>query len=351
MIFLSAMRSILHGAPLAGKTAAFAEDLGTPSEPSRILQRIMLEVRSLHKRYGDLTAVHEVSFAAREGEMVGLLGPNGAGKTTTVSMIAGLLPPDSGEVRIAGGVVRSETDPVKRRMGLVPQEVALHDELTARENLALAGALYGMSGAALRSAMDRSLEIAGLTDRAKDRTATFSGGMKRRLNLAAALLHDPQILLLDEPTVGVDPQSRNAIFTNLEQLKARGKTLVYTTHYMEEAERLCDRIIIIDHGNVIANDTLDAVRRLVPNLNVLQMEILNPGNNGWYASLQELPGVESVEGENHTLRVQVRDLLEVSPHVLGWLRQHGYECSHIASQRADLETVFLTLTGRSVRNA
>jgi ABC-2 type transport system ATP-binding protein len=311
----------------------------------------MLEVKSLHKRYGDLVAVHDVSFNARGGEMVGLLGPNGAGKTTTVSMIAGLLPPDGGEVRIGGQLVRSETDPVKRRMGLVPQDVALHDELSAQENLILFGSLYNLTGAPLRSAIGRNLELVGLADRAKDRTATFSGGMKRRLNLAAALLHDPEILLLDEPTVGVDPQSRNAIFSNLEELKRRGKTMVYTTHYMEEAERLCDRIIIVDHGKVIANDTLEAVRRLVPGVNVLQIEITNPGADGWYAPVRQLPGVQKVEVENHTLHVQVRDLLETSPHVLAWLRDHGYACTHLASQRADLETVFLTLTGRSVRNA
>src|ERR1700704_569350 len=223
----------------------------------------MLEVKALHKRYGDLVAVHEVSFTAREGEMVGLLGPNGAGKTTTVSMIAGLLPPDRGEVRIGGGVVRSETDPIKRRMGLVPQDLALHDELSARENLTLFGSLYDLSGAPLRSAIDRNLELVGLADRAKDRTATFSGGMKRRLNLAAALLHDPQILLLDEPTVGVDPQSRNAIFENLEVLKKRGKALLYTTHYMEEVERLADRIVVMDNGKVIAEDTLDGLQSRV----------------------------------------------------------------------------------------
>jgi ABC-2 type transport system ATP-binding protein len=311
----------------------------------------MLEVESLHKRYGDLTAVHDVSFTARPGEMVGLLGPNGAGKTTTVSMIAGLLPPDRGQVRIGGGVVRSETDPIKRRMGLVPQDLALHDELSARENLSLFGALYHLSGTPLRNSIDRNLELVGLADRAKDRTSTFSGGMKRRLNLAAALLHDPDILLLDEPTVGVDPQSRNAIFSNLEELKRRGKTLVYTTHYMEEAERLCDRIIIIDHGKVIANDTLAAVRRLVPNVNQLQIEIENPGSADSYSPLLELPGVHAVTVEGQTLTIRLEDLFEVSPRVLTWLREQGYRCSHLTSQRADLETVFLTLTGRSVRNA
>src|SRR4051794_899774 len=310
----------------------------------------MLEVRGLHKRYGDLVAVHEVSFTAHPGEMVGLLGPNGAGKTTTVSMIAGLLPPDRGEVRIEGAVVRGETDPVKRRMGLVPQDLALHDEISAQENLSLFGALYGMSGGALRSAIARALEIAGLTDRAGDTVRNFSGGMKRRLNLPAALLHDPQILLLDEPTVGVDPQSRNAIFSNLEDLKAQGKTLVYTTHYMEEAERLCDRIIIVDHGNVIANDTLDAVRRLVPGLNVIELEIENAGAGDWAADLRQVDGVDAAVCDGRVLRVTVRELLDVSPRVLIWLREHGYRCSHIASQRADLESVFLTLTGRSVRN-
>jgi ABC-2 type transport system ATP-binding protein len=311
----------------------------------------MLEVTGLHKRYGDLVAVEDVSFVAHPGEMVGLLGPNGAGKTTTVSMLAGLMAPDRGEVRIDGGVVSGETDPVKLRLGLVPQEVALHDELSARENLALFGALYGMRGAALARAMDAAFEVAGLGDRAKDRVATFSGGMKRRLNLAAALLHGPQILLLDEPTVGVDPQSRNQIFNSLEELKRQGKTLVYTTHYMEEAERLCDRIIIIDRGKVIANDTLEAVRRLVPSVNVLEIGVENAGSGNWLDGLRALVGVSAADWDGTKLRVTVRDLLETSPRVLTWLRDQGYTCSHLSSLRADLETVFLTLTGRSVRNA
>ena len=310
----------------------------------------MLEVSGLHKRYGDLVAVQDVSFTARPGEMIGLLGPNGAGKTTTVSMIAGLLEPDRGEVRIEGGVVRTETDPVKRRMGLVPQDLALHDELSAHENLVLFGSLYSIRGAALRRAMDEAFAITGLTDRASDKVATFSGGMKRRLNLAAALLHSPSILLLDEPTVGVDPQSRNAIFANLEEFKRQGKTLVYTTHYMEEAERLCDRINIVDHGQVIANGTLAEVRRLVPASNVLEIQIDNPGSDSWFGALRSLPGVADASLEGPLLRVTLGDLLQHAPDILTWLRDHGYRCSHIASQRADLETVFLTLTGRSVRN-
>jgi ABC-2 type transport system ATP-binding protein len=216
----------------------------------------MLNVNNLRKTFGSLVAVDDVTFAIEGGQLLGLLGPNGAGKTTTVSMIAGLLTADRGEVLVAGSRLVRDTDPVKRRIGLVPQDLALYEELTARDNLRFFGALYDLAGAALDKAIVAALDLVELGDRARDKVKTFSGGMKRRLNLAAGLLHDPDILLLDEPTVGVDPQSRNAIFDNLETLKRRGKALLYTTHYMEEAERLADRIVVIDHGRVIADDTL-----------------------------------------------------------------------------------------------
>ena len=247
----------------------------------------ILDVRSLRKSFGRVVAVDEVSFSLEAGRLVGLLGPNGAGKTTTVSMIAGLVTPDKGEVLIAGRTLQGDTDAGKRRIGLVPQDLALYDELSARDNLRFFGALYSLSGAALDTAIAGALELVELADRARDAVKTFSGGVKRRLNLAAGLLHDPDILLLDEPTVGVDPQSRNAIFGNLETLKRAGKALLYTTHYMEEAERLADRIVVIDHGKVIADDTLDG----------LQMRV-----------------------------------------------------AAVAGGRANLETVFLTLTGRSLRD-
>jgi ABC-2 type transport system ATP-binding protein len=225
---------------------------------------MMLEVRNLRKTFGELVAVDDVSFTVGRGELVGLLGPNGAGKTTTVSMMTALLRPDRGEVLVEGQPLGGDTDPKKLRIGLVPQDLALYDELSARANLEFFGALYRLTGKALHQAIRSSLELVGLADREGDAVRTFSGGMKRRLNLAAGLLHDPDILLLDEPTVGVDPQSRNAIFDNLEALKARGKALLYTTHYMEEAERLADRIVVIDHGKVVADDTLSGMRRLVP---------------------------------------------------------------------------------------
>lgn len=224
----------------------------------------MLEVRGLRKTYGDVVAVHDVSFVVSAGEVLGLLGPNGAGKSTTVAMIAGLIAPVSGQVLVHGAPLSGDTDPKKRRIGLVPQDLALYDELTALDNLRFFGALYGLESTALQASIDSVLQLVGLADRARDRVHTFSGGMKRRLNLAAGLLHDPDILLLDEPTVGVDPQSRNAIFSNLETLKARGKALLYTTHYMEEVERLADRVVIIDHGRVIAADTLHGLQRHAP---------------------------------------------------------------------------------------
>jgi ABC-2 type transport system ATP-binding protein len=223
----------------------------------------ILDVKHLRKSFGAVAAVDDVSFELGAGQLVGLLGPNGAGKTTTVSIISGLLTPERGEVLIGGKKVTADTDPVKRRIGLVPQDLALYEELPARDNLRFFGALYGLAGAALDRAIASALELVGLADRARDRVKDFSGGMKRRLNLAAGILHDPDILLLDEPTVGVDPQSRNAIFDNLESLKRRGKALLYTTHYMEEAERLADRIVVIDHGRVIADDTLERLQTSV----------------------------------------------------------------------------------------
>jgi ABC-2 type transport system ATP-binding protein len=223
-----------------------------------------LSVRNLRKSFGSVVAVDDVSFSLNRGELVGLLGPNGAGKSTTVSMIAGLLTPERGEVLIEGKPLGGDTDPAKRRVGLVPQDLALYEELSARENLKFFGALYDLAGRTLDEAMTSALTLVGLADRARDAVKTFSGGMKRRLNLAAGLLHDPDILLLDEPTVGVDPQSRNAIFDNLEHLKAQGKALLYTTHYMEEAERLADRIVVIDRGHAIADDTIAGLQARVP---------------------------------------------------------------------------------------
>jgi ABC-2 type transport system ATP-binding protein len=271
----------------------------------------------LRKSYGTLTAVADVGLSVAAGEIVGLLGPNGAGKSTTVGMIAGLLKPDAGEVRVNGALLAGDTDPAKRAIGLVPQDIALFEELSARENLRFFGALYGLRGAALDAAIASGLDFVGLGERARDKVKTFSGGMKRRLNLAAGLLHDPQLVLLDEPTVGIDPQSRNAIFDNLEALRARGKALVYTTHYMEEAERLCDRIVIIDHGRVIASDTVRGLYGFLPPSRRLTVELREPPTDGVLTALRAMPAVDSIE---------------------------------VVGARGDLENVFLALTGRTLRD-
>jgi ABC-2 type transport system ATP-binding protein len=220
----------------------------------------MLIVEGLTKRYGERVAVKGISFHLARGECLGLLGPNGAGKSSTLAMIAGIARPDGGSLRYEDAAQDAGAAAMKRRIGLVPQDLALFDELTAWANLQLFGGLHGLDDATIASRASDALQLVGLADRRNDRVKNFSGGMKRRLNIAGALLHDPDLVLLDEPTVGVDPQSRNAIFDNLEQLKARGKTLLYTTHYMEEAERLCDRMLIMDHGRVLADD---ATRSLV----------------------------------------------------------------------------------------
>jgi ABC-2 type transport system ATP-binding protein len=233
----------------------------------------------------------------------------------------------------------------------VPQDIGLYEEMSARENLHLFGALYGLSGAPLARVMDEAFDLVGLRERAKDRVSDFSGGMKRRLNLAAALLHDPQLLLLDEPTVGVDPQSRNAIFDNLEALRKRGKTLLYTTHYMEEAERLCDRLVIIDRGKVIADDTLQGLHRMLPAASILAVELQNGfGKTLDVDELRIFPGVESVELRGATVRIGVRDLPSDAPEILKWLLERGHPFQHLSSERASLEAVFLSLTGRSLRD-
>ncbi|MEO6277914.1 ABC transporter ATP-binding protein [Roseateles sp.] len=305
----------------------------------------VLVAKGLRKAYGDRVAVHEVSLALRPGEVLGLLGPNGAGKSTTVGMICGLTAPDAGTVTLAGGVnLASDEAGYKRRIGLVPQDIALYEELPARMNLELFGALYGMPPDLLKRRADEVLAMVGLTDRAKDKPSTFSGGMKRRLNIACALIHDPEVILLDEPTAGVDPQSRNAIFDNLEMLKAAGKALIYTTHYMEEAERLADRIVIVDHGRVVASGTQAQLYALLPAAQALHVEIDGEPDD---AALQGLPGVKRV---GQRLEVSVADLARDTGAVLAALAERGVKVRGLATARATLEDVFLQLTGRALRD-
>ncbi len=281
----------------------------------------MLALERVTKRYVNTVAVDGLSFEVEPGEVFGLLGPNGAGKTTTVSIAVGLLVPDSGTVKI-GSAGPPRLPGVRRRIGVATQSLAVYDDFTGSENLAFFGRTYGMRGAALRAAVDRALAFVGLTDRRDDRTSTYSGGMKRRLNLAAAVVHDPDLVLLDEPTVGVDPQSRNAIFENISALRARGRTVVYTTHYMEEAERLCDRVAIIDRGRLLALDTVPGLLRQHAAAPVLVVE------------------VDGVEQKIETPQPLVQ---------LNALAANGRVGSfHV--ERPTLEQVFLRLTGRQLRD-
>jgi ABC-2 type transport system ATP-binding protein len=313
----------------------------------------MLTATDLVKHYGQHVAVNGISLEVRAGEILGLLGPNGAGKSTTVGLLAGLLVADGGSVRVGAGPVpgaapsAQDVNSIKRHIGLVPQDLALYETLGARDNLQHFGALYGLQGPLLRERCDAALALVGLADRATDRVDSFSGGMKRRLNIACALVHDPDVLLLDEPTVGVDPQSRNAIFENLEQLRQRGKAIIYTTHYMEEIERLADRIVIIDHGHVIAAGTLAELLLRLPGEQYLDLGLEGPAP---LERLRALPGIRDCSARPNGVRVVAQDLQASLPGLLDALAASGARLTSMATRRATLEDVFLTLTGHALRD-
>lgn len=307
----------------------------------------VLEAVGLNKRFGARAAVRDVGLEVQAGELLGLLGPNGAGKSTTVSLLCGLLPPDAGHVRLAGQDLHAQPDAAKRRIGLVPQELALFEALSARRNVELFGALYGLNRARQRERAHAVLNQVGLLERADERAAAFSGGMKRRLHIACALVHEPELIVLDEPTAGVDPQSRNAIFELLEALKRAGKALIYTSHYMEEVERLADRIVILDHGQVVAQGRL---AELLQRLDAGQGLDIDLGEGrADDAALRALPGVQGLHRDGPRLRLHLSDW-QASATVLQELARQGLRPARWASQRASLEDLFLNLTGRQLRD-
>ena len=311
----------------------------------------MLDARALEKSYGPRRVVQQVSLQLPAGRITGLLGPNGAGKSTTVAMLAGLLQPDAGTLVLSPGAASPAA--YRARIGLVPQDLALYEDLPARANLALFGALYGLRGALLQQRIQQALALVGLAERAQDKPATFSGGMKRRLNIACALVHDPDILLFDEPTVGVDPQSRNAIFDNLEALRDRGKALLYTTHYMEEAERLCDTVVVMDQGRVVAQGDQATLLATLPAAQALTLSLAAHSPPPQLDALQALPGVRTVTLAQQTLSVALASpqaLTAASAAVLAALAAQGCAVSQLATRRATLEDVFLALTGRQLRD-
>jgi ABC-2 type transport system ATP-binding protein len=307
----------------------------------------LLEVLDLHKRYGPLTALGRINFHVCEGEMFGLLGPNGAGKTTLLSILSSLAEPTSGEVRILGRAITPSDREVRRFIGIVPQELAIYNNLTARENLVFFGELFGLGGPPLKERVNHLLEAVGLDSRADHRVNTFSGGMKRRLNLAAALVHGPRLVLLDEPTVGVDPQSRNLIFEEVRRLNREGLTVVYTSHYMEEVEALCTRIGIIDQGELKACDTLPHLLQLLRGLIRCRMSAVTEALR---ERVKDFPDCRMVQTGPNEIELHCANVNGTLVRLIGLINEIGIELTHLETEEANLERVFLHLTGRQLRD-
>jgi len=322
-----------------------------PAATASVKTRIedVLAVKSLVKSYGERTVVDGVTFHIRTGETYGLLGPNGAGKTTIISMVAGLIPADAGSVTVMGEPMTPTSTHPKGHIGLVPQELAIYPDLSARENLRFFGRLQGLRRKELSTRTNEVLELIGLADRAGEQTKKFSGGMKRRLNIGIGLLHRPTLLILDEPTVGVDPQSRNSILESVERLSTEGMAVLYTTHYMEEAERLCDRIAILDEGRVQAEGTRDQLVRLTGGVD--RISLRGSGDTSAAAAeLKSLPGVQHVDGGGTGLVLTVRDGPSLLPAIVTGAGNAGMTLTQVAITRPDLESVFLHLTGKALRD-
>ncbi|MCX6078137.1 MAG: ATP-binding cassette domain-containing protein [Chloroflexi bacterium] len=311
----------------------------------------ILEVRNLVKNYGDFQAVKGVSFEIEEGEIFSLLGPNGAGKTTTVSMLSTLYTPTSGDASIGGYSITKDPMGVRGIIGVVPQDLALYEDLSARENLIFWGQMYNMSGKPLSMRVDEVLEQIGLSDKAKDRVKTYSGGMKRRVNIGVGLLHKPRLLFLDEPTVGIDPQSRRAILDTVKDLNKQGMTLLYITHYMEEAEELSDRVGIFDHGEMIAIGTQKELTQQVGQAETLILHVgENDDSEALAKTLKDIQGVQQATAVDHEVSVVCAEAEEVLAAVVTKANERGIKIRSIDIREPNLEAVFLHLTGRALRD-
>jgi ABC-2 type transport system ATP-binding protein len=308
-----------------------------------------IEVLDLHKSFGENQAVQGVSFEVTQGEIFSLLGPNGAGKTTTISMLSCLLRPNDGDARVMGHSIRSDAMGVKSVLGVVPQDIALYEDLTARENLSFWGKMYGLRGSKLKLRVDEVLDIIGLRDRASERVGKYSGGMKRRVNIGVALLHKPKVIYMDEPTVGIDPQSRRNILDSVVKLKNEGMTVLYTTHYMEEAQELSDHIGIMDHGKLIACGTGEELIKLVGQQTRIDLTLNGEGTNvikAW----QDIEGVSRVSAEDGLVTVLVADSNLVLPHLFEAAAKLSIRITSVDIREPNLEAVFLHLTGRALRD-
>ena len=308
----------------------------------------IVEIEHLTKKFGSRVVVDDVSFVVQPGTILGLLGPNGAGKSTVINMIVGLLRKTAGEVRLFGQVAEGNQE-LRKRIGMVPQELALYYDLSAEENVRYFGGLYGLRGKALKSATEDALKLVGLWERKKDKPATFSGGMQRRLNIAMGIVHQPEFVITDEPTVGIDPQSRNYIMETIEQMRRDGKTLIYTSHYMEEVERLADTIVIIDQGKVIATGTEPELVNLVTAQKNILITVANP-QAVILADIKQQPGVIKASLTATQLLITVTVESNDLNQLLLTLIQQSVVVNSVDQQQIDLETVFLNLTGRNLRD-
>ncbi len=308
-----------------------------------------IEVKNLKKSFGDFQAVQDANFTAVSGEVLSLLGPNGAGKSTTISMLSGLLNPTAGDASIMGHSVMKEPAAAKKSLGVVPQDIALYPDLSARENLVFWGKMYGLRGTDLKQRVDEVLEIIGLADRQKDQVGKFSGGMKRRVNIGAALLHKPEVVIMDEPTVGIDPQSRRHILDNVKELNQQGMTVLYTTHYMEEAAELSHHIAIMDKGKVIAYGTHDELIKMVGEQTRIDLT-LNIEAAKILSALQKVDGVSKIDSLDGKVTALVDDSNRVLPHLFETASRENVRITSVDIQEPNLETVFLHLTGRALRD-
>jgi len=308
-----------------------------------------IQVKDLHKNFDEIQAVKGVDFTIEKGEIFSLLGPNGAGKSTTISILAGLLKPSQGEAFVMGYSVTQALDEAKKHVGYVPQDIALYEDLTARENLIFWGKMYGLRGRDLQQRVDEILEIIGLTDRQNDRVGKYSGGMKRRINIGVALLHKPDIVFMDEPTVGIDPQSRRNILDSVKALNQQGMTVLYTTHYMEEAQELSNHIAIMDLGKVIATGTHQELVKIVGELDRIELGI-STTSKAVMADWRATAGVKEASAENGQVTLLVDDSNVVLPKLFDAANRVGTRINSVEIFEPNLETVFLHLTGRALRD-
>jgi ABC-2 type transport system ATP-binding protein len=308
----------------------------------------VIRVERLRKEYGDLVAVKDFSFEAEPGRIFGLLGPNGAGKSTIIGCISGLLKPTSGTARILDHDIVREPLAAKRQLGVVPQDLALYEDLSAEQNLDFWGGAYGLAGATLKRRVDELLELIGLQDRAKEAVKKYSGGMKRRLNFACGIVHEPKVLLLDEPTVGVDPQSRVRLLDLVREQAAAGTCVLYTTHYMEEAETLCDRLAIVDHGNLIASGSLDELQAMLGERDLLRLSGSFP-DGAVSLALNEIDDLEIVLTTEDMVTLAMKGASRMLPAIFSALEKTGASIQETTVTRPSLETLFIKLTGKELR--